>query len=172
MRSPVRVERRDPAGDPGLAARLLEIQHAAYAIEARLIGDDRIPPLSEDVDALVGAGLDWLVATGEGGVLGALALTEDGGGIGIDRLVVDPAVARRGVGRALVAAVLADADGRPVTVSTGRGNTPARRLYARAGFRESGEREVLPGLWVVDLVTDRSPAGPHREPGSGTGSPG
>ena len=53
---------------------------------------------------------------------------------------------------ALVAAVLADAAGRPVTVSTGRGNTPARRLYARAGFRETGQREVLPGLWVVDAV--------------------
>lgn len=156
----MRVERRDPAGDPRLAARLLAVQHAAYAIEARLIGDDRIPPLSEDVDALVGAGLDWLVATGDGAVLGALARTEDGGGIGIDRLVVDPAVARRGVGRALVAAVLADAGGRPVTVSTGRGNTPARCLYARAGFRETGEREVLPGLWVVDLVADRSPAAP------------
>ncbi len=159
----MRVERRDPAGDPGLAARLLAVQHAAYAVEARLIGDDRIPPLSEDVDALVGAGLDWLVVATDGGaVLGALARTDDvgGTGIGIDRLVVDPAVARRGVGRALVAAVLADADGRPVTVSTGRGNTPARRLHARAGFRETGEREVLPGLWVVDLVTDRSPSAP------------
>ena len=83
------IERRDPADDPGLAARLLEIQHAAYAIEARLIGDDRIPPLSEDVTELVGAGLDWLVATGGGAVLGALALTDDGGGTGIDRLVVD-----------------------------------------------------------------------------------
>ncbi len=143
------VERRDPAGDPALAARLLEIQHAAYAVEAELIGDDRIPALHEDLPALLGAGLDWLVATADGAVVGALGRRATPDGVDVDRLVVDPAHARRGAGRALVAAVLADAAGR-VTVSTGRGNTPARRLYARAGFRETGEREVLPGLWVVD----------------------
>ncbi len=151
------VERRHPARDPLLAARLLEIQHAAYAVEARLIGDDRIPPLAEDVAALVAAGLDWLVATDGGAVLGALGLRDTAEGVEIDRLVVDPAVARRGTGRALVAAVLADAAGRRVTVSTGHGNAPARRLYAQAGFRETGEREVLPGLWVVDAERPARP---------------
>ncbi len=151
------IERRDPVRDPLLAARLLDIQHAAYAVEARLIGDDRIPPLAEDVAALVAAGLDWLVATDGGAVLGALGLRDTAEGVEIDRLVVDPAVARRGTGRALVAAVLADAAGRRVTVSTGRGNAPARRLYAQAGFRETGEREVLPGLWVVDAERPARP---------------
>lgn len=146
------VERLDPARDPALAARLLRVQHAAYAVEARLIGDDRIPPLSEDAAALAAAGLDWLVATDGDAVLGALGRRDTGDGVEIDRLVVDPAVARRGTGRALVAAALADAAGRRVTVSTGRDNAPARRLYASAGFRETGEREVLPGLWVVDAV--------------------
>jgi ribosomal protein S18 acetylase RimI-like enzyme len=147
---PVVVERRDPAADAALAARLLEVQHAAYAVEARLIGDDRIPALHEDLPALVGAGLDWLVARDGAQVLGALGLRAAADGLDVDRLVVDPAHARRGTGRALVAAVLAGADGRRVTVSTGRDNTPARRLYASAGFRETGEREVLPGLWLVD----------------------
>ena len=144
------VERRDPARDPELAARLLDLQHAAYAVEARLIGDDRIPALSEDLAALVAADLDWLVARAGGTVLGALGRRGTPDGVEIDRLVVDPAYARRGTGRALVAAVLAGTAGRRVTVSTGRDNAPARRLYARAGFRETGEREVLPGLWVVD----------------------
>jgi ribosomal protein S18 acetylase RimI-like enzyme len=151
------IERRDPVRDPLLAARLLDIQHAAYAVEARLIGDDRIPPLAEDVAALVAAGLDWLVATDGGAVLGALGRRDTADGVEIDRLVVDPAVGRRGTGRALVAAVLADAAGRRVTVSTGRDNTPARRLYAQAGFRETGEREVLPGLWVVDAERPARP---------------
>ncbi len=164
------VERRDPAGDPALAARLLEVQHAAYAVEARLIGDDRIPALHEDLPGLVGADLDWLVAVRDGAVLGALGRRATADGVEIDRLVVDPACARRGTGRALVAAVLADAGGRRVTVSTGRDNAPARRLYAQAGFRGTGEREVLPGLWVVDLVFDRPPAGARREPASGGGT--
>ncbi|MGY1713106.1 GNAT family N-acetyltransferase [Geodermatophilus sp. SYSU D01106] len=158
---PVVVERSDPAADPRLAVRLLEVQHAAYGVEARLLGDDRIPALHEDLPALVGAGLDWLVARDGGTVLGALGLRATGGEVDVDRLVVDPAHARRGTGRALVAAVLAGAGGRRVTVSTGRDNTPARRLYAQAGFRETGEREVLPGLWVVDAEWV---AGAAREP--------
>ncbi|SFT61073.1 Acetyltransferase (GNAT) domain-containing protein [Geodermatophilus amargosae] len=146
------VEVRDPARDPALAARLLEVQHAAYAVEARLIGDDRIPALHEDLAGLTSAGLSWLVARDGTAVLGALGWQSTSDGVDVDRLVVDPAYARRGTGRALVAAVLDLAGDRPVTVSTGRDNTPARRLYARAGFREVAEREVLPGLWVVDLA--------------------
>jgi ribosomal protein S18 acetylase RimI-like enzyme len=144
------VEPRDPAREPALAVRLLEVQRAAYAVEARLIGDDRIPALHEDLAALTAAGLSWLVARHGARVLGALGRRYTDGGVEVDRLVVDPIAARRGTGRALVAAALADAAGRPVTVSTGRDNVPARRLYAQAGFRETGEREVLPGLWVVD----------------------
>ncbi len=87
-------------------------------------------------------------------------------GVDVDRLVVDPAHARRGTGRALVAGVAQPAGDRPVAVSTGRGNTPARRLHAQAGFREVGEREVLPGLWVVDLRLDPARAG--RDPATST----
>ena len=153
------VERRDPGGDPALAARLLEVPNAPYAVEARLVGDDRIPALHEDLPALVGAGLDWLVATRDGAVLGALGRRTTADGVEIDRLVVDPACARRGTGRALVAAVLADAGGRRVTVSTGRDNAPARRLYERSGFIVTGDEEVLPGLWVTHLVRSPRPAG-------------
>ncbi|MGY1795711.1 GNAT family N-acetyltransferase [Geodermatophilus sp. SYSU D00525] len=156
------VEERDPARDAALAARLLEVQHAAYAVEARLIGDDRIPALHEDLAALRAAGLSWLVARDGGTVLGALGRRDTAGGVDVDRLVVDPAHARRGTGLALVAAVLERAGDRPVTVSTGRANTPARRLYARAGFAEVGGREVLPGLWVVDLL--HPPRSPPQTP--------
>ncbi|PRY37157.1 acetyltransferase (GNAT) family protein [Geodermatophilus tzadiensis] len=148
------LHRRDPAADEALAVRLLALQRAAYAVEARLIGDDRIPALHEDLAALRAAGLRWLVAGDDGALSGAIAWRATADGLDVDRLVVDPASARRGTGRALVAAVLAEAAGSPVTVSTGRDNTPARRLYAGAGFRETGEREVLPGLWVVDAVHD------------------
>ncbi|SDC16213.1 Acetyltransferase (GNAT) domain-containing protein [Geodermatophilus telluris] len=154
----MRLHRRDPAADAALAVRLLALQRAAYAVEARLIGDDRIPALHEDLAALRGAGLSWLVADdGSGTVTGAVGWRVTAHGLDVDRLVVDPAHAREGTGRALLAAVLAEAAGIPVTVSTGRANTPARRLYAGAGFRETAEREVLPGLWVVDAV--------HEEPG-------
>ena len=72
--------------------------------------------------------------------------------VDIDRLVVRPDAHRRGVGSALVRDVLGRAAGRRTTVSTGRGNEPARRLYERLGFTHAGDDEVLAGLWVSRYV--------------------
>ena len=144
------VELREvvPALDGVVAAALLPVQHAAYAVEAALIGDERIPPLQENLEDLRAAQLVWLAAFSGGALLGAVAWTEDEGGIDIDRLIVIPEAHRRGVGSALVRAVLHRAADRRTTVSTGRENTPARRLYEGLGFSCVGEEEVLPGLWV------------------------
>lgn len=140
------------------AHRVLAIQRAAYAVEAALVGDDRIPALHEDLQTLVSRPLRWLLAD-EPAVSGALGYERSDVTVTIDRLVVDPDHARRGVGRALVVEVLRRAGGTPVHVSTGRDNAPARRLYERVGFQRVGDREVLPGLWVTD----------HRFPADGRG---
>lgn len=58
-----------PAADPELARTLLEIQHAAYAVEATLILDDRIPALHEDVEYLRCAPL-LLAAFADGRLVG------------------------------------------------------------------------------------------------------
>ena len=140
----------DPAADLGLAAALLELQRAGYAVEAELIGDDRIPSLHEDVDALRGAGLYWLATFDGAEPVAAVGWTESHGIVDIDRLVVAPRAHRRGLGSALVRAVVQDRNGRPVLVSTGRDNAPARRLYEGLGFAHAGDREVVAGLWVSD----------------------
>ncbi|MFI6298222.1 GNAT family N-acetyltransferase [Nonomuraea sp. NPDC050790] len=130
--------------------RLLDLQHAAYAIEAEIIGDDRIPPLHEDLAGLQGAALIWLGAFDDEGTLtGAVAWEETAGLLDINRLIVDPGVLRQGIGRTLVKEVLARAGGRKVIVSTGRDNTPARTLYERLGFGNTGDTEVIPGLWIT-----------------------
>lgn len=142
----------DPAKDGELAHRLLVVQHAAYAVEASVIGDDRIPQLHEDVEELRAAPLNWLGAfDGDNQLIGAVAWVEVGQVVDIDRLVVDPAVHRRGVGRELVGSLLARAKNRRTTVSTGRENLPARMLYQRLGFDEVEDTEVVPGLWVTHL---------------------
>lgn len=143
------IAERRLSGDPGLTRRLWELQRAAYAVEAELIGDDRIPALLEEPDELVARPLRWAVAEDDGVVLGAIAWQETADVVDVDRLVVDPAAHRRGVGRALVGWLVDRATGREVVVGTGRDNRPARALYEQAGFLPTGEREALPGLWVV-----------------------
>ncbi|PJJ71784.1 ribosomal protein S18 acetylase RimI-like enzyme [Diaminobutyricimonas aerilata] len=152
-----------PRNDDALAERLLAVQHAAYRVEAELIGSNAIPALHEDVRALQSAPLSWLVAVepavgaaagamaGDvpGEVAGAVAWSVGDDGWDIDRLVVDPAFFRRGVGRALVSAVLERAGDGPVTVMTGRDNAPARALYDSLGFRHLGDVEVEPGVHLA-----------------------
>lgn len=139
----------DPAADEALAHLLLAVQRAAYAVEAALIGDDRIPPLHETAAGLRAAPLRWLGAYADGALLGAVAWTGQAALLDVDRLFVAPAAHRRGVGRTLVREVLRRAGDRPVRVATGRANRPARALYESLGFVSLGDVEPVPGLWVT-----------------------
>ncbi|MFC7586749.1 GNAT family N-acetyltransferase [Nonomuraea antimicrobica] len=129
---------------------LLDLQHAAYAVEAALIRDDRIPPLHESLDELLAAPLAWRGAFDDDGTLvGAVAWTETEDLVDIDRLVVDPRAHRRGIGRTLVGELLGRAGERTTVVSTGRDNVPARTLYERFGFTRIEDVEVIAGLWIT-----------------------
>ncbi|MEU8249919.1 GNAT family N-acetyltransferase [Nonomuraea sp. NPDC048916] len=138
--------------ESGIGAELLTLQRAAYAVEAELIGDDRIPPLHESLPELRSKPLRWLGAVDDDRLVGAVAWAETATEVDVDRLVVHPGAHRRGVGRSLVQEVMTRAGDRTITVSTGRANHPARALYERLGFALRGETEVIPGLWVVDYV--------------------
>jgi ribosomal protein S18 acetylase RimI-like enzyme len=141
------IERLDLT-DERVAARVLAIQRAAYAIEAELVGFDGIPPLHESLDELRAQRLEWLGVVDDGEIAGAIAITGEGRACDIDRLVVDPAFHRRGIGRRLVQAVVHHA---VVTVSTGADNAPAIALYESLGFRRTGRTEVAPGFWTVQF---------------------
>ena len=138
-----------PAADADLANALLLVQHSAYAVEAALIQDDRIPALREGVDDLIRAPLLWCGAFLDDRLVGAIAWSETADEVDIDRLVVAPDVYRRGVGRTLVLEILRRAGARRTIVSTGRGNAPARTLYERLGFGRVDDQEVVDGLWVT-----------------------
>jgi GNAT superfamily N-acetyltransferase len=127
------------------AGELEMLQRAAYAVEAELIGDDRIPQLSETPEELAMAGLTWNVVEAGGLIVAAIAHSEASEGIDIERLVVHPSWHRSGLGRQLITRIVRGF----ATVSTGRKNQPARRLYVSMGFRHVRDDEVLPGLWVT-----------------------
>lgn len=78
----------------------------------------------------------------------------------IERLVVDPAHHRRGLGSTLIESVDAGA----AVVMTGQANAPARRFYKGLGIRHVRDHEVLPGLWVSTYArgTALPPTAPAR----------
>ena len=102
----MRVLQGAPSADPELARTLLGIQHAAYALEATLIDDDRIPALHEDVEDFRSAALLWLAAFVDRRLVGAAGWSENDEELDVDRLVVAPEMHRRGVGSALIREVL------------------------------------------------------------------
>lgn len=138
--------------DRELAVRLLQVQHAAYAVEAGLIGFDGIPPLQEDLDGLMASTEHWLGVYDDAQLVGAVAYElPDERTVEISRLVVDPAYARRGHGRALLDH-LDEVEPRPVSeVSTGAANTPAVSLYASRGYTRIRDLEVAPGIYVTQF---------------------
>jgi ribosomal protein S18 acetylase RimI-like enzyme len=131
---------------------VLEVQRAAYAIEAALIGYPQLPPLHETLEGLQGTPEElWLCEEG-GELCGVVGLEQHADELVIARLFVAPAFFRRGIGSALVAQALARADGRRVRVGTGARNLPALALYERFGFRRLDEGRPTPSVGYVELV--------------------
>jgi len=141
----------DPAADPYFAAALLELQHAAFEIEAQLVGTREIPPLQQDRDALTAFRGSWITAWDGVTLVGAAAWRGTQGVLEIDRVMVHPAAHRRGIASALLDRIVDAASGRDITVATGRDNPPGIAMYAKYGFVAEGEQHVPPGVWITRL---------------------
>ncbi|GHO46981.1 GNAT family N-acetyltransferase [Ktedonospora formicarum] len=132
------------------AKQLLEVQRAAYFVEAELIGSFAIPALHEDLQALQRCDETFYGYWVNERLVGAISYKKASELLDIHRLVVHPASFRRGIGKALVQFVEhAEEDMERVIVSTGTKNLPAKQLYTQLGFVEVGEKEVIPGLFIT-----------------------
>ena len=142
--------------DTAVAELVLQIQRAAYAVEAELVGYDAIPPLHETLAELQSKPLIFLGASCDRTLAGVLGYSRDGDTVDIDRVAVDPAFFRRGLARKLLRELFArERDAMQFTVSTGFGNQPAIELYEGFGFHVVGEDYPTPGTRIVLLQRGR-----------------
>lgn len=146
--------------DPTMAQRVLVIQQAAYTIEAQLIGTFNIPPLNDTLETLQASGETfygcWMVDE----IAGLVACTYDRAAHELDicRMAVHPDYFRRGIASALLTFVqTAYPETLRCIVSTGAKNEPAKALYRRDGFVQTGEVEVEPGVWLAFFEKKSSP---------------
>ncbi len=114
-------------------ARLQVIHDAARMDELRLAGlAPAFVPLSTAAQREGLFEYALRVAELDGTAAGFAAFTQDE----LAWLYVDPALSRRGVGRALVEDALERME-RPVSIEVLEGNEPALELYRSCGFREA-----------------------------------
>jgi GNAT superfamily N-acetyltransferase len=126
-----------------LAANVLFAGHAVAGVVA---GD--ATGLDELAHARA-AGLLWVARAADGEPIGFALCELVDGAVHLEEIDVDPAHGRRGVGRALLAAVIAWSEraGHPaVTLTTFREIPWNAPFYARAGFRTLAAGELGPGL--------------------------
>ncbi len=121
------------------------------AIDDRLIAD-QVPGV-EEVAAWLRGGFELFTAHIDGELVGVIRCSFPTGTCLVDRMAVDPARHRRGVGRALVEHAISRARRAGVTkvwVQTTPKLDAAQTLYRSLGFRESGHLQA--DYWGEDVV--------------------
>ncbi|GAA2007918.1 GNAT family N-acetyltransferase [Brevibacterium samyangense] len=153
-----RTTRFTPAEVAAHASELLRVQHAAFRVEAEILGHDDIPYLRETEEDIVDPALVWFVDLGGAGeVRGAIALTDTAAGAAargrsvrsrapwlITRVMVDPAFHRRGVAGRLLEQVQAKGEG--LVVVTSEENPPGIRMYRKHGFTRGADLPADSGI--------------------------
>ena len=132
------------------AQRVLELQRASYAVEAKLIGFDAIPPLHEPLEELQSCGEVFHGFLDGQRLLGFVSHKFGHSVLDIHRVAVHPEAFGRGVARALLGFVLRlEPSATRAIVQTASRNLPACRLYATLGFEVLEQRQVPPGLELM-----------------------
>ena len=146
------------------AEAILALQKLAYASEARRYDDWTIPPLVETLDSVRRQIAEHVVlkAIVDGRLAGSVRGVVTDGVCEVCRLSVDPALQRRGIGSALLAAIEARfPDVEAYELFTGNRSVENLRLYDRQGYRHARTKVLSP---AVSLVFLRKPAAGSPDP--------
>lgn len=133
---------------------VLAVQKAAFAAEAQLVRNWKIPPLTQTIDELAE---DWrkgimLKAVNEGGpIIGTVRGHMAPDGFYIGRLAVQPQWQGRGCGSALLEAMIARAEPNRLVLFTSTKSERNLRLYERFGFKPFKKSTTATGVTLVWL---------------------
>ncbi|MBW4507575.1 MAG: GNAT family N-acetyltransferase [Scytonematopsis contorta HA4267-MV1] len=119
-----------------VAESIHAIQMAAYAQEAKLLGAKLFPPLQRTIKDVQKSTENFFVAIDEDAIVGAISTQpdEEPNALKIASLVVSPSYQRWGIGKQLLAVVVASYSNKLIAVTTGVKNAPALALYAQFDF--------------------------------------
>ncbi|WP_027085652.1 GNAT family N-acetyltransferase [Cohnella panacarvi] len=146
--------------DAEVAEEVWALQHAAYRVEATLIGVADLPPLQDTVESLRQSRETFCAIRGpEGDLQGVIAYEQEREGrYVICRVMVNPDHFRQGVGSRLLSHLLDVFPGAHWSVTAEARNLPALALYEKAGFKRLGAFRPAPGITLIRLERGVSPS--------------
>ncbi|WP_395245063.1 GNAT family N-acetyltransferase [Agromyces sp. MMS24-K17] len=142
---------------PADAGELLTLQRAAYATEAQLYDDPRLPALTQTLDDLRAELAHPALGLFAGHrLVASVRWRIDGGTARIGRLVVAPDRQGLGLGTALLRAAEQASGAHRFALFTGHRSEGNLRLYEREGYRRVRREVLRPGVELVHLEKEGS----------------
>lgn len=131
---------------------IVELQRAGYLIEAALINYYEIPGLLEDENSLLETTEIFYGYRVDEKLVGIISYKIFDITLDIHRVVVHPDYFNRGIATDMLQRIENQLEEiKKITVSTGKENYPACKLYLKLGFKVIEEKEITKGLIIVDF---------------------
>ena len=131
---------------------ILALQYRAYRSEARLLGNDRIAPLTQtlaDLEKEYAQGTILKAVDEVGVIIGSVRAREEGDTLYIDKLMVLPEKQGRGIGTQLLVAIEKSCPKPRYELSTSNISIRNMKLYEGLGYRCFHEEQITPELRFV-----------------------
>ena len=137
------------------AAAILRLQRLAYQSEARLYGDDEIPPLTQtaiEIEQEFARVVFLKARADDGSIVGSVRAYERGGTCFIGRLIVHPDHQNQGIGAKLMQEIEARfTHAERFELFTGHRSERNLRFYRRLGYDTFKEERVTDALTLIFL---------------------
>ncbi|MFT8321701.1 MAG: GNAT family N-acetyltransferase [Bacillus sp. (in: firmicutes)] len=133
-----------------IAKEILELQTAAYKVEAQIIQYEDLPPLKEDYLSIQTCKETFMGVYSNNRLAAVISFKEEAEYLEICRLVVHPSLFGRGFATKLLDYIIQKKSKR-IIVCTAADNKPALQLYIKLGFTIKQIFEVENRLKLVKL---------------------
>ncbi len=130
------------------AKAVLDLQMESYRIEAEIIQFYDIPTLKDTIESIRQCGEIFHGYFIEDTLAGIISWKIEDETLDIHRVAIDPKFFRRGIAKKLLN-FIEEHNVNKIIVSTGKGNTPAIKLYLKMGYKKVKDIKISEDMYLT-----------------------